>query len=150
VTAPSPLRIGARVRRETWLTLARARAWPFDPAQAYADAVRLLVGRDAAPIDAYLASGLLLDVAEGIGPSGAIRLPASWRALPEPVKCVLGLPHWARVWEDRGRVREADPTMARAVSVAAAMAEADGDEGRRAGLAAIVDWRRKPERLVAK
>lgn len=140
---PEPLRIGARLRRDRWLAAARLRAWPFDPAQAYADAIRLLVGPAAASIDAYLAAGLLLDVADGIGPSGALRLPAAWRALPEPVKCVLGLPHWAGVWEDRSRVRESDPTSLRAVTVAAALAEADGDEVTRAGLDAVAQMRRR-------
>ena len=141
------LQKAARARRLAWLAAVRLNAWTFDVSAAYAAAIRVLVGRSASPMEAYLAAGALLDVAEGRGPSGAVRLPMDWRALPDPVATVLGLPGLASTWDDRGRHVSGDESV-RAAAVIAATCEAEGDDTRRAVFDAIVRDRSRPKAIV--
>jgi hypothetical protein len=141
------LQKAARSRRLAWFATVRLNVWTFDASAAYAAAIRVLVGRSASPMDAYLAAGALLDVAEGRGPSGAVRLPMDWRALPGPVATVLGLPGLAREWDDRGRHVPGDESI-RAAAVIAAECEAEGDDTGRAVFDAIVRDRSRPKAIV--
>lgn len=141
------LTAAAKRRRLAWLAAVRLNVWTFDVSAAYAAAIRVLVGRSASPMDAYLAAGALLDVAEGRGPSGAVRLPMDWRALPDPVATVLGLPGLASTWDQRGRHVPGDESI-RAATVIAAECEADGDDTGRAVFDAIVRDRSRPKAVV--
>lgn len=133
------LRGGFVARRAAWLARGGS-------AETWRAAVRALAPDGASPMAYYLAAGVLVDVAEGRQPTGAVPLPTGWRALPVDVQRALGLPEGATAWWLRSRKAAQPEASLRELTIAAARCEAEQDEPGRREYAALVEARRADRR----
>lgn len=137
-----PLADGAKARRRLWLGVVRSRVWTFDRVEAHRDATIVLSRGSREPIDLYIATGAILDIAEGRTPS--VRLPSTWRELPEAVLTVLGLPDAILLWTGYAPDHAPADESIRRASLLAWECEDQGDEAHRAMFAEVARVRGCP------